>query len=146
LQAKLIKIKGDLEKAGIEVMLDIHNMEGDIDKYMMDGIKDSDKVLLICTPRFRQRAEEKTQNNLQKEFSAALERQKVDPKFIIPLILEGDRSSSVAQDLPNILSLDFTDPKKYCENMISLAPKGLIPMILGLEKHKVYAQLLKGNK
>ena len=28
LQAKLVKIKGDLEKAGIEVMLDIHNMEG----------------------------------------------------------------------------------------------------------------------
>lgn len=36
-----------MEKAGIEVMLDIHNMEGDIDKYMMDGIKDSDKVLLV---------------------------------------------------------------------------------------------------
>lgn len=43
-----------------------------------------------------------TQNNLQKEFTAALERQKVDPKFIIPIILEGDRSTSVAQNLPNI--------------------------------------------
>ena len=47
LQAKIVKIKSDLEKAGIEVMLDIHNMEGDIDRYMMDGIQGSDRVLLI---------------------------------------------------------------------------------------------------
>lgn len=52
LQAKLIKLKGDLNKAGIEVMLDIHNLEGDINRYMMDGIQESDRLLLISTKSF----------------------------------------------------------------------------------------------
>lgn len=47
LQAKLAKMKADLVKAGFEVLLDIHNMEGDIDKYMLDGINQSDRVLLV---------------------------------------------------------------------------------------------------
>jgi hypothetical protein len=78
----------------------------------------------------------------------ALERQKLDPKFIIPIILLGDRNSSIAKDLPNILkkqknkqkkndakihilSLDFTNTKDYYNNIVSLTPKGLVPMILG---------------
>ena len=166
LQAKLVKIKGDLEKAGIEVMLDIHNMEGGtslpilaisllslplpppppsstmsislpfilftkinvICRYWkVHGGWDSRKrsspasisslhppLLLcfyvsftstkICTPRFRQRADEKSmkQNNLQIEFTAALQRQTQDPKFIIPIILEGDRATSISSALPVI--------------------------------------------
>jgi SEFIR domain len=47
LQAKLVKLKGDLTSAGINVMLDIHSMEGDIDHYMINGIQSSDKVLLV---------------------------------------------------------------------------------------------------
>ena len=48
LQAKLIKLKGDLTTAGVSVMLDTcDNMAGDIDHYMVDGIKNSNKVLLV---------------------------------------------------------------------------------------------------
>jgi Skp family chaperone for outer membrane proteins len=47
LQAKLVKIKNDLTKSGIEVMLDITNLEGDINRYMADGIEESDRVLLV---------------------------------------------------------------------------------------------------
>jgi hypothetical protein len=122
-----VKIKGDLTKAGIEVMLDIDNMEGDITKYMHNGVQQSDRVLLvsflllflllsfspsnesdfakICTPRFKHRVEEKatTHNNIQKEYYAALERQKQDPNFIIPLIIEGNHKTSLTKELPDIL-------------------------------------------
>jgi hypothetical protein len=43
LQAKLIKKKGYLTAAGMSVMLDIYNLVG----YMVDGIKNCNKVLLI---------------------------------------------------------------------------------------------------
>lgn len=47
LQTQLLKIKADLKKAGIHVMLDICNMEGDINRYMLDGIQQCDRVLLV---------------------------------------------------------------------------------------------------
>jgi len=83
-------------------------------------------------------------NNLQKELNEALEKQKKDSKFIIPLILEGDRESSIPKQLPDILSLDFTNPSDYCTRMVSLSPKGLIPMLLGIENSIVYETLVKG--
>lgn len=47
LQAKLIQLKSDLMKAGIEVMLDVQNMEGDINFYMSGNIQQCDRVLLV---------------------------------------------------------------------------------------------------
>ena len=47
LQAQLLKLKEDLQKTGIDVMLDWTNMEGDIDVYMRDGIQTSYRVLLV---------------------------------------------------------------------------------------------------
>jgi hypothetical protein len=52
LQAKLVQIKSDLVKAGVEVMLDIQNMEGDINLYMSGGIQQCDRVLLVSQSFF----------------------------------------------------------------------------------------------
>jgi len=148
LQMFLEKMKDDLRRVGIEVMLDIHNMEGDIDSYMEKGIKSSDRVLLICTPRLVQRLNDiaPKPNNLQKEIKAALEKQKVSPKFIIPLILEGDWEASMPKTIPNILALDFTKSEEYYERMVYVSPKGLIPMILGLEDSAAYNGMVLGYR
>jgi len=42
-------MKEDLERAGMEVLLDIRNMEGDINRYMIDGIQGSNRVIMICS-------------------------------------------------------------------------------------------------
>jgi len=145
LQAKLEKIKADLAEVGIEVMLDIHNMEGDINKYMAEGIKACDRVLVICTPRFRERfVQTGDKNNLQKEIFAALDRQQSEPNFIIPLLLEGNFSTSVPTPFHNILCVDLSDSNNYYKNLTSLSPKGLIPMILSLENNIFYKALLTG--
>jgi myosin heavy subunit len=148
LQERLKRIKTDLVEAGIEVMLDIDNMEGDIDQYMLEGIKKSDRVLLIYTPKFVARAEQVMPNgeinNLQKELYEALAQQKVNPNFIIPLMLEGSYQTSISKSLPNILYLDFSNPSTYYKNMTSLSPKGLIPMLLGLENNSLYEGFLHG--
>lgn len=148
LQKRLAKLKEDLATAGVETLLDIHNMEGGISDYMKDNIAQSARVLLICTPRLASRANEpivdQKLNNLQIELRQALDRQFVSPKFIIPLIFEGERNDAVPQSVKNILYLDMTDDEKYRRGMVSLSPKGLIPMLLELENDKDYAEFLAG--
>lgn len=56
----------------------------------------------ICTPRLRERADQEGENNLKKEIKAALDIQSEEPKFIIPLIFEGDRLTSVPSKFPSI--------------------------------------------
>lgn len=80
LQAKLVNMKADLTKTGVQVMLDVHDMEGNINIYMEQNIQASDRVLLICTPRLVERAgvdPTKAENNLQKELKVALDKQRV---------------------------------------------------------------------
>ncbi len=116
-------MRNDLIEAGVEVMLDISNMKGDIDTYMIEGIKSCDKVLLvslkftlvysnlqskICTPQLSQRSAEPGVNNLQKELNEALKRQKLDPTFIIPLIFEGPRRDAIPKSLPSICYFNVT--------------------------------------
>ncbi len=47
LQAQLREMRNDLKESGIEAMLDVVNMEGDIDKYMVENIRSCDKFLLV---------------------------------------------------------------------------------------------------
>ena len=65
LQERLQRLKDELKVAGMEVTLDIRNMKDDMKKFMVQGISEAHKVLLICTPRLKVRAAETTKNNLQ---------------------------------------------------------------------------------
>jgi len=59
--------------------------------------------------------------------------------------VERNHSTAITQDLANILWMDFTDPKKYSDDMVSLELKGLVPKILGLENNKSYAFFVEGH-
>lgn len=118
----------------------------------------------ICTPQLAQRAAELEMNNLQKELSEALNRQKLDPTFIIPLIFEGPRRDAVPRSLPSIylfifskflntfdmrlyiLAIDFSNPQEYIEKLTPIDPTGLIPMILDLENNFWYKTALSAYK
>ncbi len=50
LQTQLREMRDNLMEAGIEVMLDIVDMKGDIDKYMVENIRSCDKFLLVSLP------------------------------------------------------------------------------------------------
>ena len=65
LQSRLQKLKDELKVAGMDVTLDIRDMRDDMKKFMVQGIDNSHKVLLICTPRLKVRAADTTTNNLQ---------------------------------------------------------------------------------
>lgn len=55
------------------------------------GIEQVHKVLLICTPKLKQRAAEQKaeRNNLQLELDTALAKAKTTPNFIVPIIMSG---------------------------------------------------------
>lgn len=76
LQNRLQRLKDELEVAGMEVLLDIRNMQGSMKEFMLQGIDKADKVLLICTPRLKVRAADTAFNNLKLELETAVEKAK----------------------------------------------------------------------
>lgn len=50
----------------------------------------------------------------------------------------------MAFDLVDILAVDLADPMQYISKMVSLSPKGIVPMVLGLERDKIYNNLVEG--
>jgi hypothetical protein len=144
LQQWLQKLKDELEMSGMEVMLDIRNMKDNMKVFMVQGIEKAHKVLLICTPHLKERAAEAKQNNLQLELETAVEKSKTTPEFIIPLILSGTFSNTLPKQVEDLFSIDFTKREEqmhYYTAVASLAPMGLIPMLLGLENNKDYRRI-----
>jgi hypothetical protein len=143
LQQRLQRLKDQLETAGMEVTLDIHNMKYDMQKFMVQNIKRAHKLILICTPRLRERATDPVANNLQLEINTALAQEKITPDFITPLLLSGDIQNAMPPQVQNLLAIHFTPQSDHYSSMASLAPMGLIPMLLGLERNKDYKRLSK---
>ena len=63
LERRLQRLKEELKVAGMEVTLETHDI--DMKRFMMEGIENAHKVLLICTPLMQERAAETTTNNIQ---------------------------------------------------------------------------------
>jgi hypothetical protein len=55
LQAWLRQLRVDLQHAGIMAQLDVTRLGGHIEGYMSEGIRQSDVVLVIGTPRLKER-------------------------------------------------------------------------------------------
>lgn len=145
LQKRLTMLQDALQDVGITVQLDISLLSGDIDHYMEEGIKKSNHVLLICTPRLKERVEVPDVNNMKKELSWTMERQKEDPQFIIPLTFSGSFRTSLPMNLDgkplklgNILCRDFTKVEDAATLALPLAsvenPLGLLCAILDLQE------------
>ena len=113
LQNRLENLQKDLSMSGVTVLLDILTMQGDINHYMVENIAKSDRVLLICTPRLVERAEEpvvnNVLNNLQIEMEEMLKVQKLKPNFIIPIIMEGTFATAVPKSIQNSEFFFFND-------------------------------------
>jgi len=148
LQKRLEKLKQDLRIAGVRTMLDIYDLNGSIPNYMEDNIAKCSRVLLICTPCLVSRVQEPDTpdkpNNLLQELTIAQQRQQASPKFIVPLIFEGTHRTSVPPNMKSILGLDMSDEEKYRDRMVSLNPKGLLPLLLDLDNDKDYQEYLEG--
>jgi len=146
LQSFLLSLRDDLMAVGIEVLLDITNISGNITDYMKSGIETSDFIIIIGTKRLKERYEEKNekQNNLQIEIKSALEKSKSKSNSVIPIVKEYSMKESIPSDLHNFMCVDFTKMEKYEEYLFGLEnPRGLIPTLLNINIDARYKDCIK---
>jgi len=141
LQEWLLKLKRDLTLAGITVFLDIRNMQLNLTETIQTNIEKSDYILIACTPRLKERAEEQSTNpnninNLQIELTHIRNKNKT----VLPLLIEGDYTSSLLTNpimLKKHLVYDFTK-NSYYDLLIHYNPKGIIPVLLNESNNDNY--------
>jgi len=104
---------------------------------MLKDVTDSDFIIIICTPRYKQRVQEE-KSNVRFELDIILK----EKKKTIPIIYEKDFSASVPDALKESLVIDFTKTEDYFKNMIGYHnPKGIIPTIFGIKSETTYEQM-----
>jgi hypothetical protein len=139
LQTELQQLQSDLQALQIEVLLDIKDMNGVMKTFMVEGIARSDYVLLIGTPRFKERASQ-PETNLALELKHAL-RKPLDR--LVPLLYRGTRNSAFPECLHDLLIRDFSVSGNYYHLMTQLqGPVGLIPSLLNLRNDRHYIALV----
>ncbi len=135
----LAKLGVDLKKAGISVWFDLWNMTGAMDPAMRDGINASQFIMLLGMPRYKERVSEPTTTNVRKELNLALKKIENDKDSLLPILWKGDWNSSFPKEIPDgYLVRDWRNSEQYVENLTSLAPLGLLPAALGLNKKEEY--------
>jgi hypothetical protein len=156
LQERLTRLKDDLEVAGMEVVLDLRDMKGDMKKFMNQGIRRAHKLLLVCTPRLRERALECTKNNLQFELKTALKKEKSTPGFIVPLLFSGNFQTAMPPQVAHLLAIRLLPQvqthlphplfilikEDYHTAIAGLSPMGIIPMLMQWERNREYRRIL----
>lgn len=117
-------IAENLQENGVKRFLDQWDLRpgSDLPKYMEDCIRESDFVLLVCTPAFAKKA------NLQQggvgyekaivtgEIFSEMNR---ESKFI-PILRKGNAGESLPSYLKNRLYIDFRDDKIFSESLEEL--------------------------
>jgi hypothetical protein len=140
LQERLEQLRSDLYFLKVDVKLDIHNMDRDIQKYMVENIAKVDNIFLIGTPRLKERFNQSS-SNLALEVREAL---KKSTDTLVPLWFSGTSFQDCFPDgIEKSLVRDFRDPAKYMASMSQTDnPIGLIPSVLKLRDDREYLAIL----
>jgi predicted nucleotide-binding protein len=131
-----------LDRCGVNVhcdKLDVH-LGMDLAKYVETSIRESDFVLLICTPTFAKKV-----NN--REGVVGFENQIIaggildgsfSPKQVVPILRKGSQRESIPSYMKGKVYIDFRDDKVFDEKL-----KVLLKHIFGSSKR---AQISYGRK
>ncbi len=146
LHTLLKHLRDDLQTAGLVPWLDLERLTGHIAKQMGQNIKISQYVLLIGTNRYTERTKEGQDTNVRKELEFALQEAKENKRidFLLPLMLEGDFTStfiaSVAENLIRDCRTWYDLEQKpgqwqsfdsYLKELTQYEPLGILPTLLG---------------
>jgi len=113
-------------------------MELNLKDTMLNNINDSDFIIIICTPRYKQRVEEE-KSNARFELDTILAKN----KKVVSIIYEKSFSESVPHAIRDFLAIDFTKTEDYIKNMVGYYnPKGIIPTIFGVKAEQVYEKMI----
>lgn len=133
----VLKLASELIKNGIDVLIDEWNLEkynNDLHLFMESGIRNADKVILICTPKYAEKANERkggvgVENTI---ITGEFYDKSKENKFI-PIVRKFDKK--LTESLPSYLktkfSIDFSDDKEFLKNLEELERK-----ILNIPRYK----------
>ncbi len=144
LQAWLSCLKNHLDRLGIETFLDLKDMTGNMTERMRQNVMQSDHILLIGTPRFKERTltvAGQAPSNIAFELGLALEKGQRNADALLSLLYSGDFSSafplSLNGSLSNTLIRDCRKPHEYYARLMNLeSPLGIIPAMLFGRPHQ----------
>jgi Ran GTPase-activating protein (RanGAP) involved in mRNA processing and transport/predicted Ser/Thr protein kinase len=133
LQTWLKQLCDHLTQLGAKVYLDITHLDGNMKTYMSEKIQESNYILLIGTPRFKERAEDPT-THLGFEIQHALARTELHPHALVPLLYAGRFATAFPVNvIKELLIRDMRNPRHYYYQMAQLEnPLGLIPGLWGI--------------
>lgn len=117
------RLASRLRSDGIETTLDKWELKpgDDFLKFMEEGIRDHDHVLVICTPEYKRKADERRggAGYETRQISAEIFYGLKPGKFI-PVLRSGERENAVPSCLQGILDINMTDDSKLPERYVEL--------------------------
>lgn len=118
----VFNISKDLRKAGIDCRIDKYQKYGtDLVKFMRDEIRSSDRVLVILTPKYKEKAESGRGGASYEGsiMSHAIYNEQDTTKFV-PLLRAGSFESSSPDFMSGRKGLDFSNDSQYEKNLATL--------------------------
>jgi tetratricopeptide (TPR) repeat protein len=156
LQAFLKSLQEKLEAAGITVFFDLRDMKGDLDDIMREKLLEADFVLPILTPQFLKRVTEgydaktsgKKPNNLFFEFELTLEKARLKPNSVMPILRSGAFGEVVTGHLAPLrgkMIYTCTVGTRTAPLLVGLSdPLGFIPVMYNIRiGDQAYQDLLR---
>lgn len=137
---RVIQLANKLKKNGYTVWIDEEQMFGNIDKAIMEGIKNCDIVIFCLTDKYLKKINNAVYNNIPsdncyKEWSYTL----FSKKQIIPIVMESLVKNNFLKEhgvvqmyLSNILYIDFSkgfDGRNFLELSRNLLQYGISPYL-----------------
>ena len=119
----VLKLSCKLVESGVDVILDHWNLGAgdDITLFMEKGVRDSDRVLVICTDTYVRKANTGEGGvGYERLIVTAQLAQDLGTKKFIPIIRQSSNEEKTPTFLATRLYIDFTDDSKFDENFNKL--------------------------
>jgi len=122
-KAWVARLATDLRANGVDAVLDVWEMKlgSDVAAYMEEGIRDSDRVLLICTEAYYAKTVNKKGGVAYEHLVVSAEvAESVRTEKFICILRSGDQSSAIPLFVRNRLFLDFREDQDYESRLLEL--------------------------
>ncbi len=115
------KLAGDLEKAGVKVLLDIHdNVPGTRIIRFTEKIENVDFVVLAGSLKLREKYNQEAGSVINMEIDQIATMLRHKPNSIIPILLEGTAKLAFPLFLEGVVYLDFKHQENYPNQVLEL--------------------------
>jgi len=141
----LLRIQSDLEKLGIGVFVDITDIDHNMREWMEKSIEASEYIILIGTPRLKERVSQIT--NAAFEFTLIRAKIAKNPNALIPLLYKGEFGAAFPDEISKKEFIrDIRNESLYWVMMVGLInPVGIIPSLFPvLRRDQDFKSMLEG--